>query len=118
MWDKTEVDEKEVSLSIDDLILEIGRKHIEGLIAEKKLNILKEKLNAVSLKLNSLAPDTSKLKESNLAYIENNKRLDDGITELRADNKNLKLQVVKLEAEHKKLQRNKATTPKKSRSKK
>lgn len=98
MWDKTaDSDEKEVSLSVDDLILEIGRKYIEGLIAEKKLNIWKDKANAIAAKMNSMLAEASKLKESNTAYVENNKKFDIAVTELRAENKTLKEKVATLE---------------------
>ena len=62
------------SLTVDDLVMEIGKQHVEKMSLDRQIAML-TKLNAMSKQKTVKEIDTSKLVKSNNLYEENNRKL-------------------------------------------
>jgi hypothetical protein len=92
------------TLSVDDLIMEIGRQHVDKMSDSKEKNLF---LNEISrLKANQAGAEKKRLdantyaegfKKSNDQYIANNQKLDKALVELRQELKVEKSKITELE---------------------
>ncbi len=96
-------DNQEGMLSVDDLILEIGKLHVEKLGAEKKVTLLTSRLTefeALQKEGAAAKVKVDALSLTNATYLENNKKLDRALVEERTELTALKALLKNLEIEH------------------